>query len=211
MNSKKSSRWKYTLMKSHILLIYDLDETLIHASCSELDRKPDFEFNGFKVYKRPYLDEFLKECSKYYDIAIWSSATGDYVKEVVQRIVPPSINPLFIWDRSHCTRNEEERVLWENLIKIRYLKDLNKKSVEKKLKKLALQRSKILIVDDNPLQLRRNYGNAIFVREFMGDHNDEELLLLETYLKTVHDVEDIRRIEKRCWRDQVLKDRQNEV
>ena len=192
-------------MNSRILLMLDLDETLIHASFSQLGRRPDFTFYDYYVYRRPYLDEFLAECSIYYDLGVWSSASGDYVRQVVQRILPPSISPCLVWDRSHCVKKIESRMLWESSLNISYLKDLNKKSVKKRLKELAFPRSKILIVDDNPPALRRNYGNAIYVREFGGDENDQELLLLKTYLKTLRGAEDVRTIEKRYWREQVLK------
>jgi RNA polymerase II subunit A small phosphatase-like protein len=188
----------------------DLDETLIHASSSELDRRPDFTFSDYFLYRRPYLDEFLIDCNKYFDLAIWSSASGDYVREVVQKIVPPSICLRLVWDRSYCVRKIKSLMLWESSLAI-CLKDLNKKSVKKKLRELGFSKHKILIVDDDPRKLRRNYGNAIYVKEFNADPNDRELLLLKAYLKTLHDVEDVCRIEKRHWREKVLNNKQTEV
>lgn len=48
-----------------ILLILDLDETLIYASEAALDREPDFT-----VYRRPWLDEFLARCERNFDLAV---------------------------------------------------------------------------------------------------------------------------------------------
>jgi RNA polymerase II subunit A small phosphatase-like protein len=41
-----------------ILIILDLDETLIHATDKPHDDAWDFEVFHYKVYKRPYLQEF---------------------------------------------------------------------------------------------------------------------------------------------------------
>jgi hypothetical protein len=41
-----------------ILLILDLDETLIHASEEQLDREADFRVFGYHVYIRPHLEPF---------------------------------------------------------------------------------------------------------------------------------------------------------
>lgn len=62
-----------------ILLILDLDETLIHASRKVLDRKADFEVFDYHIYKRPFLDEFLQKVKSNFMLAIWSSASDEYV------------------------------------------------------------------------------------------------------------------------------------
>lgn len=51
------------------LLIFDLDETLIHAIESELDLACDFRFMDFWVYRRPFLDQLLSEVSLHYELA----------------------------------------------------------------------------------------------------------------------------------------------
>lgn len=189
-------------MDSHILLVLDLDETLIHASYSELDRQPDFTFNNYYVYKRPYLNEFLAECSKYYDLAVWSSAGDIYVQEVVRNIITKSIRLEFSWGESKlvCSYSSEP---WK--MDVQYLKDL-RKVVQKGF---ALDR--ILIVDDDPEKLQRNYGNAIYINKFNGEADDMELLALAEYLKTLYNIKDVRKIEKQRWRQQVLNNKKTEV
>ncbi len=67
-----------------LLVILDLDETLIHANPIALERQDwDFEYESYKVYKRPFLDEFLKELPKHFKVAVWSSASDDYVQYIV--------------------------------------------------------------------------------------------------------------------------------
>jgi len=63
--------------------------------------------------------------------------------------------------------------------------------------------NRILIVDDSPHKSKDNFGNAIYPSAFTGDMADKELRLLAKYLKSLKDEENIRRIEKRGWQNQV--------
>ena len=69
-----------------ILLILDLDETLIYATEEPLQRDSDFLIGPYAVYQRPYLSEFLTSCSACFRLAVWSTATDDYVRPVVEQI-----------------------------------------------------------------------------------------------------------------------------
>ena len=57
-----------------------------------------------------------------------------------------------------------------------------------------------LIVDDTPAKVRQNYGNAIYIKPYLGSTEDEELSHLHTYLMALKDAENVRTIEKRHWR-----------
>ena len=50
--------------KEKLLLILDIDETLVHATRNKLDRKENFKIFDYYVYERPYLLEFLNEVKK---------------------------------------------------------------------------------------------------------------------------------------------------
>lgn len=175
--------------KSNKLLILDLDETLIHATENKLEIQEDFQFEQYSVYKRPHLDEFLESISKHFTVGIWSSADDDYVSEIVQNIVPSTIDLKVVWGRSRCS------------VKRDY--DYDQYNFEKrldKLKKQGFRLEQIIIVDDSPEKTRNNYGNAIYIKEFTGDKTDEELKFLFDYLLTLKSVENIRSVEKRGWR-----------
>jgi len=174
--------------KSEILLILDLDETLIHATEKDLDVEADFRFDNYLVHKRPVLDKFLTDISNHYKIGIWSSASDIYVSTIVNKIKPDSINFEFVWGRSKCTLKRDI-----NLDSYYYEKRLDK------LKRKGYQLEKILIVDDTPSKSNRNYGNAIYIKEFSGDKTDEELNLLHDYLLTLKSIENVRTVEKRRW------------
>lgn len=175
------------------LLILDIDETLIHAADYTLDRPCAFRVAGYHVYVRPYIDVFLKRISRYYDIACWSSATPDYVEAILAEVLPDIVKPVFVWDRRRCTRRYDH-TLWEHY----FLKDL------KKVRRKGFDLNRVLILEDDPKKVWRNYGNAVYVKPYLGEEaDDDELLILSRYLESIHEVENFRRLEKRFWRGSV--------
>jgi hypothetical protein len=129
------------------------------------------------------------DISKYYAIGIWSSADDIYVTEIVNKIKPNNVKLEIIWGRSRCSLKRD--YILDNYY---FEKRLGK------LKKKGFRLEQILIVDDTPGKLRNNYGNAIYIKEFSGDTNDEELKYLYDYLLTLKKVNNVRAIEKRDWR-----------
>ena len=176
-------------METPALLILDLDECLIHARESPLERPADFSIGPFSVYERPHVRQFLQSVSQAYKLAIWSSATIDYVEAIIQQIQPPHVSWEFVWGRDRCTRRYDMELLEEG-----YIKDL------KKAKRLGFPLERVLFVDDTPSKLQRNYGNAIYIKPFEGDSEDAELLQLAKYLDAIRRTQDFRKVEKRHWR-----------
>ena len=183
-----------------ILLVLDLDETLIHASESELHRKADFSVYGYHVYRRPHLDAFISECACHFDLAIWSSASDPYVAAVVERIFPDPSMLQFVWGRSRATLRrfstpDDVYFHWPTDHR-HFLKPLAKIS-----RRGRWRLERILIVDDTPEKCVRNYGNAIYVHPFEGQDEDSELPALALYLHSLRDHDNVRTFEKRRWRD----------
>lgn len=180
------------------LLILDLDETLVFATTKQLERAADFEVFNYYIYKRPYLKEFINSVNKDYQLAVWSSASDDYVQEVTQEIFSKDIDLKFVWGRSRSTYRKRMRMDpytdWYDNSHFYYIKNL------KKLKRQGYQLQRILIVDDTPHKAQNNYGNAIYPTEYQGDIKDNELKKLSYYLKTLKDKTNVRTIEKRNWR-----------
>ena len=120
-------------------------------------------------------------------LAIWSSASDDYVEEIVKRIIPKEIELEFVWGRSRCTYRRnlqlDEYGYYgdDNRHHYHYIKPL------KKVKRLGYHLDRILIVDDSPHKSKDNYGNAIYPSEFLGDSADEELKLLLKYLENIEE------------------------
>ena len=173
---------------SPILLILDLDETLIHAMEEPLGHDHDFAVGPYVVYRRPHLAEFLAACSTCFRLAIWSSASDDYVRDVVGQIVPPEIELAFAWGRSRCVRRLDPESYETD-----YLKDL------KKVRRLGYDLRRVLIIDDTPRKVRRHYGNAVYVPPFTGSPGDRMLPRLAGYLSSLRDEPDVRVLEKRGW------------
>src|SRR4051812_11594522 len=145
-----------------ILLILGLDETLVYSTEEPLGRDHDFTVGPYAVYRRPHLAGFLASCSACFRLAVWSTASDDYVRAVVGRIMPPGVEPVFAWGRGRCVRSYDHEAFEEE-----FLKDL------KKVKRLGYDLRRVLIADDTPRKVRRRYGNAVYVPPFFGDPEDE--------------------------------------
>ena len=186
-------------MSHETLLILDLDETLIHASATKVRDDFDFQLFHYFVYKRPGLAEFLNICAQHFKLAIWSSASDDYVQAVVQQIVPPGITLEFVWGRSRCTpftTPQIDEYGYYNLDGTSYYEYAKRL---KKVRRRGFLLSQTLIVDDTPAKVQQNYGNAIYIRPYLGGSKDEELSYLTPYLLTLLGQENVRTIEKRNW------------
>lgn len=79
-----------------------------------------------------------------------------------------------------------------------YVKDL------KKVSRKGYHLDRVLIVDDSPEKLERNYGNSIHTRPFFGAANDTELRDPGRYLKSLSQLTNVRCVEKRGWKETVL-------
>ncbi len=181
------------------LLILDLDETLLHASDRPLARPADFRLSGYHAYKRPHLEPFLTECATRFQLAIWSAGHDSYVAEAVTHILPPGIDLAFVWGRSRCTFSVDSRKVQED----GFLDPASHYNFAKKLRKvrrLGFHLERMLIVDDTPAKCIHNYGNAIYVKEYLGEEDDAELPRLSAYLATLAEVPNVRTVEKRGWR-----------
>lgn len=176
------------MQTKRILVVLDLDETLIHATKEELSYKAHFKFHEYYIYLRPYLHSFLDKLKSKFDVAIWSSADDKYVNSIIEMIYNEHSDFHFIWGRSKCTMRKNF--------------ELDKYVFEKHLKKVkqtGIPLENILIVDNSPEKLRVNYGNAIYIKSFYGNQNDIELLKLIDYIINFSNCKNVRSIEKRNW------------
>ncbi len=182
------------------LLILDLDETLLYGSERQLHRSADFRVGPFYLYKRPCLDQFLKSVASVYDVAIWSSASEDYVSGIAQHLKSIVGSWKFVWSRARCVQRLNPETLEYD-----YIKDL------RKVQRLGFDLNRTLIVDDTPRKVCRNYGNAIYVSPFDGSDVDDELLALERFVLSLHSASNFRTLEKRGWRSRDPYSRNNQA
>lgn len=176
-----------------LLIVLDLDETLIHATTREdIGREPDFRIEEWKVFRRLFLKPFLDFCFENFRVGVWTSAGSLFADAVVSESMN-NRNLEFVWSSERCTRTYD-------IERFEYFpqKDL------KKLIKNGYQKEKILAVDDTPEKWAQSYGNYIQVSEFRGKSNDSELDILMRYLNTLTNCENVRCIEKRNWRENTI-------
>ncbi len=171
------------------LLILDLDETLIHGTEKTLAAPADFCVGEFYIYERPYVREFLSFCHAHFHLAVWSTGSEDYVREVLGVLTDGS-NPFeFIWGRNRCTLKREA-----------YDGELSWRKDLKKVHRLGWPLEQVLMLEDTPENLDRHYGNVIRIDAFEGAADDTELLQLQPFLLKLATVTNVRRIEKRGWK-----------
>src|SRR5262245_59077006 len=65
-----------------LLVILDLDETLVHGTEHPLARPADLRVGPYFVYQRPHLTSFLSALRERCSLAIWTSAGRDYAHGV---------------------------------------------------------------------------------------------------------------------------------
>ncbi len=174
------------------LLVLDLDETLIYAAETNLEREFDFIVGPFFVYKRPFLDEFLKFCFQNFEVAVWTSSTRNYAVKVVENIFDYRDPISFCWSRERCTLSFDAEA---------GVNFYEKKII--KIKNRGYKLNSVIVVDDSPEKWRSSYGNLVRVKPFFGEIDDEELQNLAIYLKKLKEIKNIREFEKRNWQDQI--------
>lgn len=180
--------WGYGADIERKLLILDLDETLIYSVESPLEAAPDFPCFQYCVYKRPGVDAFLQFVQAHFAVAVWTAASEGYARCIVSHLFPPDYPLAFMWGRNRCVHRRNPETDEDD-----YLKDL------RKVKRKGYRLASIIVVDDSPENLARNYGNLVRVTPFLGHPADVELPALAAYLRYLHGVEDIRAVEKRSW------------
>jgi len=190
------------IILSKKLLILDLDETLVHSSTKlkKFGIDYDFTFDKYFVYKRPFLKQFLEYCLSNFQVAVWSSASEEYVNYIVSKIFPNPEKLIFIWAKDKCTikfsENEKYSAFFHGPY---YLKNL------RKIKRKGYDLKKVIVIDNTIITHQKNYGNLIHIEDFEGDPDDYELNYMMKYLEIIKDEANIRAIEKRGWRNKFIK------
>ncbi|MFL6658283.1 MAG: NIF family HAD-type phosphatase [Massilia sp.] len=174
-------------------MILDLDETLLHASETVLAHAPDFMFEHYHVYLRPFVREFLAFCRANFQLAVWTSASADYADLIVQELFGDDADLAFVWSRKRCTLTFDSETLSHE-----WAKNLQK------VKRRGFNLERVIMLDDTPAKLTRHYGNLVQVAMFEGRTDDRELQLLMSYLADLKQRSNMRTVEKRGWRARYL-------
>ena len=152
------------------LLIFDLDETLVHATTEKLARSADFEYATYFVYKRPHIFELLSATNPLYDFAVWSSSSKEYVDAVVGQVFT-SFDLRFAWAVERCI----QRVDTPSNGYV-YIKDL------RRVQSQGYPLERITILDDSPEKIARQPRNHLKVKPYYGEEDDIELITIAEVL-----------------------------
>jgi len=181
-------------------LVLDLDETLIHSTSRPLHATGGgggglLGFGGrrgkvgahmvevvlggrstlYHVYKRPFVDYFLRKVSSWYTLVIFTASMQEYADPVIDWLDGGRgilVRRLF---RESCTQ----------LPSGSYSKDLS--IIEPDLARVAL-------VDNSPASYSINQANGIPIEGWTHDQSDEALLDLLPFLDSLRFTSDVRRV-----------------
>ena len=143
---------KFRNSKKYFLII-DLDETLFHFKLTEEDE----DQGVLKI--RPGVYQLIQEIKNYYEIILFSEAEKDYIDVIIDALG----NKGYLYDYILC---RDFICIEEN----NFIKDLNK---------IGTPINKTIIIDNMPQNFRKNKENAIYIKSFFGEDNDDKAL---TYL-----------------------------
>lgn len=172
-----------------ISLVLDLDETLVHCTVeptADADLQFPVVFHGVtyqvNVRLRPYLFEFLDKIQDKYEVIIFTASQQVYANELLNLIDPQGKYFHHRLYRESCLAVEGN-----------YLKDLNV---------LGRDLSTTVLVDNSPHAFGYQVDNGIPIESWFDDPHDSELLKLEKFTRTLHDVDDVRTAVK--WKFQTF-------
>ena len=147
------------------LIVFDLDETLVHASEVALPFAHTFEVGPYFVYVRPFVSELIRFCASRFDIAVWSSSSERYVEAVTAQLFGTAFPVAFSWAVSKCVQRVDPKS--NGYV---YIKDL------RKALKHGYAADEIIMIDDSPEKLQRQPARHLCLPAFTGDPFDTELL-----------------------------------
>ncbi|CAI2383999.1 unnamed protein product [Moneuplotes crassus] len=166
-------------------LVLDLDETLVHSSFSIPNSPPlvnhclldvkweDGERSKVFVRIRPYLQQFLTEMCKIYEVIIFTASVKQYAIPLVKYLDKEKYG-FKVLSRAHCLCTTGG-----------YYKDLSK---------LGREMKDVIIVDNSPQVYCLNKSNGIPIKSWYDDPHDTELFNLIKILKQLSKVGDVRHV-----------------
>lgn len=150
-------------------LVLDLDETLVHSSFKPVPNSDfivpveiDGKMTDVYVLKRPWVDFFLEEVSKDWELVVFTASLPKYANPVMDLL---DVGKKVRWRlfRRHCYAFQGN-----------YVKDLTC---------LGRDLAQTVIVDNSPYSYIFHPQNAFPISSFIDNPNDDELLNALPYLR----------------------------
>ncbi|KAF7798931.1 hypothetical protein EIP86_010159 [Pleurotus ostreatoroseus] len=186
-------------------LVLDLDETLIHSTSRPLPQQgagwlSAFSFGRrnkaaghmvevvlggrstlYHVYKRPFVDYFLRKVSAWYTLVIFTASMQEYADPVIDWL-----------DAGRGILGR--RFFREKLSSPQSCKQLPNGSYSKDLSIIEQDLSRVCLLDNSPVCYSINEANGIPIEGWINDPHDEALLDLLPVLDSLRFTNDVRRV-----------------
>ena len=185
LSLNENSNNKYNNNKKTLIL--DLDETLVHSlfkpeQVNNNIINPDIylkiffnnKYQEIFVYKRPFLDIFLKEMNKLYNIYVFTASIELYAKPLLDKLDKNNLIKKKFY-RESCIFSEGK-----------FIKNLNSLNLNLKL-------NDVIIIDNNPFSFKFNKNNGIPIKSWHFDKSDAELIKIIPLLKYLSKTYDVRK------------------
>eukprot|EP00999_Lentomonas_sp_LEN2_P000693 NODE_1688_length_769_cov_64.638629_g1639_i0.p1 GENE.NODE_1688_length_769_cov_64.638629_g1639_i0~~NODE_1688_length_769_cov_64.638629_g1639_i0.p1 ORF type:complete len:197 (-),score=23.90 NODE_1688_length_769_cov_64.638629_g1639_i0:99-689(-) len=160
------------------ILVLDLDGTLVFGTQEPdafgITQTPDFFHGALQLFKRPGTDEFLEFVLDNFQVVFWSAAPKSYVESVIAQLSWST--PAFFGKTAPLVLHEDSVTYAENKYVVKDLAEVIVPQTNTPL-------DRILHLDDTPSTYSKNWRNGIPIKSFTGQRHDEELQLLEKFLK----------------------------
>ena len=150
-----------TELRQRLLVVLDLDETLVHGGGHIPRELADFHSGPCPCMVRPNARTFVKDCLDRYDVAVWTSAGEDHAHSVVGALFPDLQALSFVWTAAQCTERRDPET-YESVS----IKDL------RKVRRAGYSLERTVVVDDSPEKHTRNFGNLLRVTPWTGQPGD---------------------------------------
>ncbi len=136
-------------------------------------------FKKLWTTKRPYLDKFIKNISKKFNLILFTASEKSYADSILKIIDP--LNEFFIlkFYRHNC-------LFLHNYLSLKNLDFIQN-----------LNLAKTICVDNSPVHFYKNCENIVPIIPFFGNPHDSELIKLETFLLYLHSKNDFRQYIKK--------------
>jgi len=158
---------------SRKVLALDLDGTLVSASTIPVQNSVCIQTSRESLYvrTRPYLQEFLLEVSKSFELAVYTAGTQEYAEKVLSITgLDKLVSPAMRFYREHCK--------WKSGI---YEKDL----------RLVGDLSRVILLDDTSCVCEKFRSNSLLIKSW-NNGDDTELLKVLSVLDVVKNYFDVR-------------------
>ncbi|CAL0309919.1 unnamed protein product [Lupinus luteus] len=138
-------------------------------------RRPDAIYRNFRVFRRPFVEEFMEFCLDRFEVGIWSSAMEHNIGDALRCSIGASAKKLlFVWDQDYCLDSGFTSL--ENKSKPLFFKELKKVWVQIK-KGGPYSESNTLLIDNNPYKAFLNPSNTgIFPESYKVENKNDNAL-----------------------------------